>query len=215
MNYGKRGISAKQKKITSRSKKLGTKLGLTILKVTLVILLVGGVTLGCVGLGMIKGLIDNAPDISNVDFKPSGYATKLYDVTGAETESLVMSGSNRIYVTIDQIPKYLQNAFIAIEDERFYEHNGIDIKGIFRAAYRGLTTGSFSEGASTITQQLLKNKLFNSGMGEDNFMDSVKRKIQEQYLAIQLEKQTTKSAILESYLNMINLGSNFNKMFGI
>ncbi len=208
MNYGKRGISAKQKKITSRSKKLGTKLGLTILKVTLVILLVGGVTLGCVGLGMIKGLIDNAPDISNVDFKPSGYATKLYDVTGAETESLVMSGSNRIYVTIDQIPKYLQNAFIAIEDERFYEHNGIDIKGIFRAAYRGLTTGSFSEGASTITQQLLKNKLFNSGMGEDNFMDSVKRKIQEQYLAIQLEKQTTKSAILESYLNMINLGSN-------
>lgn len=208
MNYGKRGISAKQKKITSSSKKLGTKLGLTILKVTLVILLVGGVTLGCMGLGMVKGLIDNAPDISNMDFKPSGYATKLYDTTGAETESLVMSGSNRIYVTIDQIPEHLQHAFVAIEDERFYEHNGIDMKGIFRAAYKGLTSGDFSEGASTITQQLLKNKLFNSGMGEDNFMDSVKRKIQEQYLAVQLEKQTTKSAILESYLNMINLGSN-------
>lgn len=208
MDYSKKGISAKQKEITSKSKKLTTKLGLLFLKVVVICILLGGVALGCAGFGMIKGLIDTAPDISDIDLSPTGYATKVYDVDGNETASLVMSNSNRIYVGIDEMPTYLIYAFVDIEDERFFEHNGIDIKGIFRAAYHGITSGKFDQGASTITQQLIKNKIFNTGMDEDTFMDSVKRKIQEQYLAVKLSELYTKEEVLESYLNMINLGRN-------
>lgn len=209
MNYGKNGISAKQKKITSKSRKLSTKLGLTIIKIFLVVILISGVFVGCAGLGMVKGIIENAPDISDIDLTPEGYATKFYNTDGNEIASLVMTGSNRISAGLDEMPTHLIYAFVDIEDERFFDHNGIDIKGIFRAAFNGVTNGfHFDEGASTITQQLLKNKVFNSGMGEDNFMISVKRKLQEQYLAMELEKLYSKEEILENYLNMINLGSN-------
>lgn len=208
MNYGKNGISAKQKKITSKSKKLSTKLSLTIIKIFLVVILVCGVFAGCAGLGMIKGIIDNAPDISTIDLTPEGYATKFYNTDGEEIASLVQTGSNRVSASIEEMPTHLIYAFVAIEDERFFDHNGIDIKGIFRAAFKGISTGKFTEGASTITQQLLKNKIFNSGMNEGSFMVSLKRKLQEQYLAIELEKLYSKEDILENYLNMINLGSN-------
>lgn len=79
----------------------------------------------------------------------------------------------------------LVNAFIAIEDSRFYEHNGIDLKGILRAAYVGITNGRFSEGASTITQQLIKNNVLQGGY-ETNMTDKLRRKIQEQFLAVKL-----------------------------
>jgi len=206
MDYSKKGISAKQKEITSKTRKLSTKLGLLILKVIVVAFLLGIVALGCAGFGMVKGLIDTAPDVSNIDLSPTGYATKVYDVDGNETASLVMSNSNRIYVSIDEMPTHLIYAFVDIEDERFFEHNGIDIRGIFRAAYHALTTGRLDEGASTITQQLIKNKIFNTGMDEDSIMDSIKRKIQEQYLAVKLTEIYSKEEVLESYLNMINLG---------
>ena len=88
------------------------------------------------------------------------------------------------------------NAFVAIEDERFWEHNGIDAKGILRAFFVGIKNRNFSEGASTITQQLIKNQIFNVGLNESTFLDSLKRKIQEQYLAIELEKQIDKKDIL-------------------
>lgn len=102
----------------------------------------------------------------------------------------------------------LQHAFVAIEDARFYEHNGIDIRGIFRAGVTAIVTGDLSQGASTITQQLLKNNFFTNWTNEETKLDSINRKIQEQYLAIQLEKITTKETILENYLNTINLGQN-------
>ena len=73
---------------------------------------------------------------------------------------LVATNSNRIYQTIDKIPLDMQHAFVAMEDERFYEHNGIDIKGIARSAYIVLSTRDMSQGASTITQQLIKNSVF-------------------------------------------------------
>lgn len=111
---------------------------------------------------------------------------------------------------MDKIPENLAHAFVAIEDARFYEHNGIDIKGIIRAGFIGLTSGHFSEGASTITQQLIKNNVLTSWTSESEkgFAVKVKRKIQEQYLAIMLEKQMDKDKILENYMNTINLGQN-------
>ena len=102
----------------------------------------------------MKGIIDSAPDISKIDVTPTGYSTTVLAANGEETATLVGQGANRQYVTIDEIPLDLQHAFVAIEDERFYDHNGIDLHGIGRAFISGLSKGRFSEGASTITQQL-------------------------------------------------------------
>ena len=98
-------------------------------------------------------------------------------------------------------------AVVAIEDERFYEHNGIDVRGIARAGMKAITTGNFSEGASTITQQLLKNNVFTDWTNESTQLERFTRKFQEQYLAVQVEKKYDKSVILENYLNTINLGA--------
>ena len=138
---------------------------------------------------------------------PLGYATFLYDDAGNQIRKLAAPNSNRLPVTLDQIPVDLQHAVVAIEDERFYEHNGIDVKGILRAGMKAITTGDFSEGASTITQQLLKNNVFTNWTSESTQLERFTRKFQEQYLAVQVEKKTNKDTILENYLNTINLGA--------
>ena len=97
-------------------------------------------------------------------------------------------------------------AFVAIEDERFYKHNGIDIQGIIRAGVNGVAHGfHFTEGASTLTQQLIKNNVFPNFINESKYQ-RIERKIQEQYLALKIEKEMSKEEILEAYMNTINLG---------
>ncbi len=108
------------------------------------------------GFGAAQGIIQSAPDISSINVSPEGFATKIYDNEGNEIQTLAKTGANRIYVSLDQIPVELQHAFVAIEDERFYKHNGIDLQGIMRAAMITVSDGEMSQGASTITQQLLK-----------------------------------------------------------
>lgn len=212
MNYGKRGVRNKQKALNATSVKWGKKIAFTFVQVFL-IALIGIAVIGCsAGIGIFKGVIATAPDIGNIDVTPTGYSTFVYDIEGNQTAKLVSTDSNRIPVTIDMVPKDLQNAFVAIEDSRFYEHNGIDIKGIIRAGVVGLKNiaagGTFTEGASTITQQLLKNNVFTDWTSEDSLADRVKRKIQEQYLALELEKVMDKDTILINYMNTINLGQN-------
>ena len=155
----------------------------------------------------IRDRIDTAPDVDDIDIMPLGYATFLYDDAGNQIRKLAAPNSNRLPVTLDQIPVDLQHAVVAIEDERFYEHNGIDVKGILRAGMKAITTGDFSEGASTITQQLLKNNVFTNWTSESTQLERFTRKFQEQYLAVQVEKKTNKDTILENYLNTINLGA--------
>ena len=208
MNYGRKKAAKKRRDITSKSKMKKKRLGVRIFKgvlLTLLLLMVAG----CVGGGIfLKKVIDSAPDVTPEDVKPTGYTSVVYASDNkTETQRLTSAGSNRVYKTIDEIPKDLKHAFVAIEDERFYEHNGIDPKGIVRAGMIGLTTGDFSQGASTLTQQLIKNNIFDF-MSEDTFFDRLERKIQEQYLALKLEKQMSKSEIMENYLNTINLGQN-------
>lgn len=208
MNYGKKGIRAKQHAVTSKSNKWGRKVALIILKLTLVLILSVGIIGACAAFGIFKGIIETSPDISNIDVSPTGFSTFIYDSEGNQTAKLVASDSNRIPVTMDQIPGNLAHAFVAIEDERFYNHNGIDIQGIFRAAVTGIKNKfHFSQGASTITQQLLKNNVF-SGWTNESDLERIKRKIQEQYLALELEKVMSKDKILENYMNTINLGQN-------
>ena len=209
MNYTKKGIRAKQKSLHAKSTKLGKKLLLAFLNLSLI----GMVAVGIIGIsmafGIFRGVIDTAPSIENIKVTPTGFSTFVYDLEGNQTAKLVSQNSNRIPVTQDMIPENLAHAFVAIEDARFYEHNGIDIKGIFRAGYVALTTGfKRMEGASTITQQLLKNNVFTNWTNEDSLIDSIKRKIQEQYLAIELTKSMSKDEVLLNYMNSINLGQN-------
>ena len=208
-NYSRKKAEKKRKEAATLGPKLVKKTKVSVFKIVMLVFLIICVIGLFAGIGIVKGVIDSAPEISAVDVAPSGYATTLYYSDGTEMMQLVASGANRIYVTIDEIPDYVGKAFVAIEDERFYEHNGIDLKGIARAAFVGIKNGfKFSEGASTITQQLIKNNVFEDWVNQTDFLVKLKRKIQEQYLALQLEKNMEKPQILENYINTINLGQN-------
>ena len=208
MNFGRKGIRDQQQALLSGTTKWGKKISLISLELILIFVIGLGVIGVSAGIGVFRGIIDTAPDIGNISVTPTGYSTFVYDIEGNQTAKLVSTDSNRIPVTQDMIPEDLANAFVAIEDERFYEHNGIDIQGIIRAAVVGLTSHDLSQGASTITQQLLKNNVFTGWTSEKSDIAKIKRKIQEQYLAIQLEKNMSKQDILLNYMNTINLGSN-------
>ena len=209
MNYGKNATMLHLRKYDSKKTKLLNKTKIIVLKVFLIVVIVAGAAGISSGIGIMNGIISSAPDISKIDVTRTGYSTTVLAAKGEETATLVGQGANRQYVTIDEIPLDLQHAFVAIEDERFYKHNGIDLHGIGRAFLSGLSKGSFTEGASTITQQLIKNNVLTSWTSETSFVEKLQRKIQEQYLALELEKKVNdKNWILENYMNSVNLGAN-------
>ena len=209
MNYGKKKASKKQKQITSKSTMQGKRVTVRLLKAFILCVLAICIIGMIGGLIFVKRILDNSPEVTPDDVRPKGYTTIVYADDGAtELERFVEAGSNREYKSIDQIPVDLQHAFVAIEDERFYEHNGIDPQGILRAGIIGITSGDFSQGASTLTQQLIKNNVFPDFVNEETFYDRLERKIQEQFLALDIEKQMSKDEIMEAYLNTINLGQN-------
>lgn len=208
MNYGKNGLKQKQKQMNSKSDKLGRKLLILSCKLFLLIAVSGVIIGGSAALGAFKGCIDTAPNIDSSDVSAEGFSSFVYDKDGNQIAKLVASGSNRIPVTLDKVPLYLQKAFIAIEDSRFYEHNGVDVIGIVRAGVTGVLRGfKFHSGASTITQQLIKNTIYEDFINESR-LEQVERKIQEWYLAIQITNELSKNEVLIRYLNTINLGQN-------
>ncbi|NLP45425.1 MAG: PBP1A family penicillin-binding protein [Epulopiscium sp.] len=202
MNYSKEANIKKKKTFQSKNKKIKKRTGLIVFRIFFIALLIAGFAgIGSI-MGIVLGFVSTAPEIDEMYVTPEGYASIVYDSQGNELATLYGDEANRIYVELDKIPKHLQQAFIAIEDERFYEHFGIDLKGVARAIVKNIKNHSLSEGASTITQQLIKNNVLSK---EKKF----ERKIQEQYLAIQLEKKmNNKDKILEMYLNTIALGHN-------
>jgi len=213
MNYGKKSTQKKREKLNSASSRMGNKAGVTILRVLFLSFAAVCVIITCMGIGAFRGIIDNSPDISDVNIMPIGNATFVYDADGNMLQKLSAHTANRMSVSIDKIPLDMQHAIVAIEDERFYEHNGIDVRGILRAFVNGVSRGfNFNEGASTLTQQLLKNNVFTNWTNEGK-VERFIRKFQEQYLALQLEASLTaegmdtKSVILENYLNTINLSA--------
>ena len=177
------------------------------LKVLLVGLLILLVSVSIYVFARWNAIVQGAPDITGITFTPGQSATYIYDREGKREQKLALPDANREIVKLSDVPVDLQHAVVAIEDARFYEHNGIDPVGILRALVKGVTSGSFSQGASTITQQLLKNSVFPGWTRESTFQERLERKIQEQYLAVKLEKVLTKDQILENYLNLINLGA--------
>ena len=204
MNYSKQSRAKQSKEIHSKKNKVKKKTGILAFRATFIaITLVMFAVIGA-GLGVLVGIINTAPDISQASIKPTtDYISFLYDINGNEMDRLA-GGENRIYASLDQIPDHLQKAFVATEDERFYEHKGIDMRGIFRAIFVNLKEKGLSEGASTITQQLVKLNVLKDS--EKKFT----RKIQEQYLALQFDKLYEKDLILEYYLNTVALGHGEN-----
>lgn len=210
MNYGRKAVRAKQRELNSKTTKWGRLLLLTIVRAALLGCVGLGVCGVALGLGAFRGILEDTPKIRLADVVASGQATIVYDCEGNEMDQYVSTNSNRIVVTWDQVPKHLGQAFVAIEDERFYQHNGIDFKAIIRAGSSFVESGfKLSQGGSTITQQLLKNTIFTGWTSEgDNPIRKIKRKIQEQYLALEITKNFTKDEILLRYMNVINLGQN-------
>ncbi len=206
MNYSK-DSRQKDKELTNettkKKKQKQKKAKVSVWRIIFIILVIGVFAAVGAGLGIFVGIIQSAPDISTLELKPTtDFTSFVYDENGTEIDR-ISSGEDRIYVGINEIPKHFQDAVVAIEDERFYEHNGIDIRGIFRALWTNFTNPDTLQGASTITQQLIKNNVLTSEQ-------TITRKIQEQYLAIQFDAIYTKELILEYYLNTFALGHGQN-----
>ena len=192
VNYGKNNLSRRKKNISSKKRMQKKRVGVRFFKALVICILLLGI-ICVVGAGIFaKKIIDNAPAVSADDILPKGYTTNIVDANGTTIDTLKDSDSNRVYRTYAEITAnndFLPHAFVAIEDERFYEHNGIDLQGIIRAGFVGISNGFHSD-----------------FVNEETFFDKLERKLQEQYLALQFEKEMTKDQILEAYMNTINLG---------
>jgi len=169
--------------------KASTKKTIWMIVLLLVLIVAGG---GC---GFISATMSNLPDVSNV--RPSA-SSQIYDVHG-NLITTVHSTENRLPVPINEVPKELQDAFVATEDSRFYSHHGIDPIGILRAIWVNVVHSGVAEGGSTITQQLARNAF----LSQDR---TLKRKISEALLALKIEQHYTKQEILEMYMNQIYFG---------
>ena len=172
----------------------------TTIRLSFIIALCVGLALLGAVIGIAKAFVDTAPTLDLAALDAQDKTSFIYDSEGNLITDY-KGTEDRIMVSIDEIPEMLQNAFIAVEDARFYEHNGVDVKRIVGALVANFTSGS-TQGGSTITQQLIKQTVLSSEQ-------SYKRKLQEAYLAMQLETKYTKLQILEYYLNTIYLGENY------
>ncbi len=168
-------------------------------------LLFSGAIAGLSGIVIISILFfyyaTQIPDPSVIASRRVNESTKIYDTTGNTILYDVHGEERRTIIPFDQIPDSLKKATLAAEDSNFYNHNGIDIKGILRAVFNNFISLKISAGGSTITQQLVKNSL----LGKEK---TLPRKIKEAILSIELERKFTKDQILWMYLNQIPYGSN-------
>ena len=198
-----RNTSNKKRRKRRKKRTVNGRIG----KVLLVVAVVIGFAVAGAVLGTVFGILQSTDMLNTSDVMPDSYTSVIYDADGEAVDKLHGS-ENREYVKLSAITKNMQNAVVAIEDARFYEHNGIDMRGIMRAMVENLKTMSFSQGASTLTQQVIKNDV----LGDNE--KSITRKIKEQYLAVSLEnalekqlgsKEEAKKYVLELYLNTIAL----------
>ncbi|MBQ2817305.1 MAG: transglycosylase domain-containing protein [Clostridia bacterium] len=156
-------------------------------------------SVACCGLvvGLAKGYYETTPELNTSEINDQSLTSFFYDKDG-ELLTAYKGSENRVWAKYEELPEDLKNAFVALEDARFWTHNGIDLKRIAGAFISNLSGGS-TQGGSTITQQLIKLRVLSTEV-------SYKRKIQEAFLAIELEEQYEKEQILESYLNSIWMG---------
>jgi len=169
-------------------------------RILLIVIVLGGLAMAGAVVGIAKAYMETAPTLDLAKLSEQDKTSFIYDSNGNVLTDY-KGTENRVMVSISQMPVNLQHAFVAVEDARFYTHNGIDLKRIVGSFVKNMVSNT-NEGGSTITQQLIKNTVLSSEL-------SYKRKIQEAYLAMQLETMYTKDQILECYLNTIYLGENY------
>ncbi len=182
----------------SRKKRKGKSWSAKILKVLLILLIIGlilGVVAAGVAFTIVRDYLAEIPEFEYDTLFEPPLTSYLYDKNGKRFARL-FSEQNRVVVPLEVMPDHLINAFVAIEDERFFQHHGVDIEAFGRALLVNIRERRIVEGFSTITQQLVKNTMLTP---ERTF----KRKIQEMYLAVRLEQKFSKEEILELYLNWI------------
>lgn len=161
------------------------------------LLLIAAIACGAVAAAVFAGMRD-LPEIKSLeDYKPSS-VSRIYSADKVLLAELYVE--KRVAVDLEKIPDDLENALLATEDQQFYEHSGLDLKGILRAAIKDIKSWSFKQGASTITQQLAKTLFLTPEK-------SLERKFKEAVLALQMERRYTKDEILELYLNQVYFGS--------
>lgn len=183
----------------SKDNRKSRKIKKTILTLILAIIVIGGLAFGAAVAICIKDLPPFDPE--QLQFVEASF---VYDNQGREITAL-HDEQNRVIVSLDEIPEHVQKAFIAIEDERFEKHFGVDIIGFGRALLTNIRYRSIRQGFSTITQQLARNAYL-------TFDQTYERKIKEVWLALLIEKHFTKEEILEMYLNRIYFG---NHAYGV
>ncbi len=173
-------------------------------RLLIIALVIAGLAAAGIFGGIMYGYATNTEPLNLSDLEVRVETSYIYDEMGNEIASLTgIENKNREQVLYKDIPRHLRDAFVAIEDERFYDHFGIDVSGILRAVWRKALNPSMQmQGASTITQQVVKNLT-----GDDE--RSYDRKIQEWWRAIQLERKLDKWQILEIYMNVIYMGNSF------
>ncbi|HKM18394.1 MAG: PBP1A family penicillin-binding protein [Firmicutes bacterium] len=184
-------MSRKSKKLPKGKPRSRTKLWILVIIFSI---LLGG------ALGVLTAYVGSAPSLDQVNLTQQ-YSTHIYDINGLLITDLYRE--NRVPIAIELLPEHLKNAVIAIEDDKFYQHHGIDFIAFGRAVLVNLREGRFAQGGGTITMQVARN-LF---LTQDKL---ISRKLQEFLWAVQIERKYSKQEILETYLNMVHLGHGAN-----
>ena len=169
----------------------------------LILVLLAMMVVFIIGVVSITNMILKTPDLEASDLE-TPLSTQIYNQDD-ELIGTMFQEENRLQVDIDEVPDEMKQAIVSIEDRRFYKHNGVDFMRILKAALANLKQGWGSEGGSTITQQVIKRSVLSSEK-------TLTRKVQEAWLAIELEREYSKDEILELYINNVYLG---NKSYGI
>lgn len=191
---GRRGRAAPGPGRAGRPQRRRFSIGRLIL---LVVIVVAVVVVGA-GIGVLAAVTRTLPSLDEIGAPRPRVTSFLYSTDGQVVAELHRT-ENRVPVEIEQVPKHVQDAVIAAEDHRFWEHRGMDPIRIFRAILADLRTRSFSEGASTITQQIVKNAFTGP-------QKTITRKLQDIILAVEMERRYTKPELLEMYLNIAFFG---------
>lgn len=174
-------------------------------KIAIVLILTGGVAGAGVGTGLLAGILRDIPEFDPEQLERPPLPSYIYDVNG-DLITEIHDEQNRIPITLDEVPEHVRKAFLAIEDHRFYDHHGFDIRAVARAFYTNIVHPERPEGASTITQQVVKQVFLSP---DKNWQ----RKLQELFIAIQVERKYSKDEIFEFYLN--NATYYANSAYGI
>jgi len=211
MDYTQTTNRRRRSRQQPHARRLRNTIGILLFRVIFAVILIGGFAAAGAGIGIYLGILRGAPEIHYSAMRPGVYNSIIVEARTGNELARLSGEENREWVSIHEMPQHLLDAFVAIEDERFFQHNGIDIRSMGRALHVNLTTDR-TEGASTITQQLIKNM-------QRMVRNDLISKLQEQYMAVQFERylyeqlgsrEQVKEHILEAYLNMINLGRNWH-----